>query len=651
MSKRRALSLAASIVIIMSACTGVQYRHASLDSTLVNMTSAQQIQYLRYESVHHPDDLVLRSRYLQVSRQEVDRLMGLAELAESKGDIDTARGYVQEALSLVPESDIANAGLARLDQDSQIKAMLDHASALKAQHPTEALAILDNVLSQQPGNAEAKKMRDAIETGIAATNAPAKSLPALDKRISVDFLEQPLIGVFQLVSRITGLGFVFDRDVQVNNPTTISAHHTPIKQILQMVLQANQLDSKMMGGNTMLIYPRRTDKESEYNDLQVRTFYLQYADAQQALAAIKQIAKTRDAYVDERTNAIMVRDTPAAIDVVQKLIASIDLPQAEMVIDIDVLEVDSNSLVNLGLNYPSSIGLSAEPRREEIAGDFGLQPQGTLTLRELHNINSRDVLINLGSPNLTLNILENHGKTNLLANPRVRVIDRGKAKVLIGERVPVVTSTLSENFSSQSVNYQDVGLVVSVEARVLGVNEVNIKLNLEASSIIDRLTTNNGLVVYTIGTRSAESQMVVHDNETQALAGLLSRSEVDSRSGLPGLSRIPLLTYLFGTHSGNDTRSEVMLLLTPHIVRMQPIPGRNITSFMSGTETRISQNPPAALSGQSTVTVLPTSGGSSYSPPPTPPAPSQPTQPSVSPPAEPGAAPPVEAEHPPAPQP
>lgn len=606
--------LLASSAAIVSACSGVQYRHAQLDGTLAGMTPAQQIDYLRGESLRRPDDLVLRSRYLQVSQREVDRLMGLSQAAESKGDLDTARGYIEQALHLLPGNDVAKASMARIDAETRIKGMLDHAQALAAQHhPGEAMAVLDNVLSMDPANVLAQHMRDRIEGELAAAVPSERLPPGLDKPISVDFIEQPLVGVFQLVSRITGLGFVFDREVQVNHPVTISAHHTPIRQVLAMLLQANQLESKPMGGNTVLVYPRRNDKEGEYRELQVKTFYLQYADAQQAMAMVKQIAKTREVYVDERTNAIVVRDTPEAVAAVQKLIASIDLPQSEVVIDIDVLEVNSNSLLNLGLSYPDSIGLSVEPRAEEAAGALGLQAPGTLTLRELRDINSRDVLVNLGSPNLRLDMLQQGGKTNLLANPRVRVIDRGKAKVLIGERVPVVTSTLSENFSSQSVNYQDVGLVVTVEPRVVGMNEVNLKLTLEASAINNTITTSNGLVVYQIGTRSADSQMVVRDNETQALAGLLQRSEIDASSGLPGLSKIPLLRYLFGTHASSNARSELML--TPHIVRSQPIPGRNVTSFMSGTENRVSESPPAALSGSSKIMAMPQQGGNYPSPP------------------------------------
>ncbi len=350
------------------------------------------------------------------------------------------------------------------------------------------------------------------------------------------------------------------------------------------MLQANQLASKVMSGNSILIYPKRADKETEYRDLVVRTFYLQNAQAAQVLAALKQMVKTRDAVLDERTNAIVMRDSPDAIKVAEQIIRALDVTPAEVVIDAQILEVSSSDLLNLGIQYPNSVEFALQP--EAASPDETPRPTGTLTLAQLRNLNSNDVLAQIGP--VGVNFLQSQGKTKTLANPSIRVRNREKAKVLIGDRLPVVATTLSSNFSSESVNYQDVGLTLEVAPVIVNPDEVQVKMRMEVSNVTDTITTSTGLVAYQIGTRTAETVMSVHNNETQILAGLLQRNERATGSGLPGLSRVPFFDRIFGTRADDAHETELVLLLTPRIVRNQAMPAGNVVSFDSGTENRIS---------------------------------------------------------------
>jgi general secretion pathway protein D len=194
--------------------------------------------------------------------------------------------------------------------------------------------------------------------------------------------------------------------------------------------------------------------------------------------------------------------------------------------------------------------------------------------------------------------------------------------VLIGDRLPVVTTTLSGNFSSESVNYQDVGLTLEVAPVIVNPDEVQVKLHMEVSNVTDTITTQTGLVAYQIGTRMAETVMSVHNNETQMLAGLLQRNDRDTGSGLPGLSRIPLLDRIFGSRSNNQTQTELVLLLTPRIVRNQQVPAGNVMSFDSGTENRITtERDPVAISDSARVLAAPSLPPPVPASPPVPPAP------------------------------
>ncbi|MGO4220386.1 secretin N-terminal domain-containing protein [Lysobacter sp. TAF61] len=619
------LATVTSLALLISCASDM--RHYQMDSMLGKQTPEATAQWLATQSAAHPDDLALRSRYLQVRREVLNDYLRKAVAAYEAGDPAQARDWAGKAIAIAPDDQTPRAMTEWIDRQGQIDSKLKYAESVATQRPQEALAIVTEVLAKQPGNLRAGRLRDAIVSAEGAGSGPTLTRD-LSRPITVQFRDQPLISIFELMSNITGLNFTFDREVASTAPTTIYASNTPVKQVLALVLQANQLASKVVSGNSLLIYPRRPDKELEYRDLMVRTFYLQNAQAPQVLAALKQMTKTRDVVLDERTNAIIMRDSPEAIGVAERLVAAMDVSPAEVVLEAEVLEVSATDLLQFGLLYPDRIEFTASPATG--TDSEGRRTPGVLTLEELKSINSGDILVRLGAPSLALDMLQRQGRTNTLANPRIRVRNREKAKVLIGDRLPVVTTTLSDNFSTESINYQDVGLALEAEPIISSNDEVQVKLRLEVSNVTDTITTSTGLVAYQIGTRTAETVMSVRNNQTQALAGLLQRSEQAGGTGLPGLSRIPILDRIFGTRGSDKRRTELILLLTPHIVRNQGVPADSITDFYSGTETRLSTQrdgegaadaAPVPVSVQSAAAPTPPPSAAPATPPPPPPPP------------------------------
>ncbi|UNK49989.1 hypothetical protein MNR01_02810 [Lysobacter sp. S4-A87] len=633
------LAATASLALLTGCASDV--RHHQMDAMLDKQSQESSLQWLASQAAAHPDDLALRSRHLQVRREVLNDHLRKAVAAYEAGDPAQARDWVGKAIAIAPDEEAPHAMLEWMDHQAQIDSKLKYAESVRAQRPQEALAIATDVLARQPGNVQAGRLRDALQSPGGA-EAPTLTRD-LNVPITVQFRDQPLISIFELMSNITGLNFTFDREVASTTPTTIYASNTPIKQVLSLVLQANQLTSKVVSGNSLLIYPRRPDKEIEYRDLTVRTFYLQNAQAPQVLAALKQMIKTRDVVLDERTNAIIMRDSPEAIGVAERLVAAMDVTPAEVVLEAEVLEVSASDLLQFGLLYPDRIEFTASPAS---GTDSQLrQTPGLLTLEELKSLNSGDILVRLGAPSLALDMLQREGRTNTLANPRIRVRNREKAKVLIGDRLPVVTTTLSDNFSTESINYQDVGLALEAEPIISSNDEVQVRLRLEVSSVTDTITTSTGLVAYQIGTRTAETVMSVRNNQTQALAGLLQRNEQAGGTGLPGLSRIPILDRIFGTRGSDKRRTELILLITPRIVRNQGVPVDSITDFYSGTETRLSTQRDDAI-GDAAVRSATAQGSAAASPPrtgaaavpppsPTPPQSAVPSGPSSPPPQAP----------------
>jgi general secretion pathway protein D len=580
-------------LVLLCACAG-DMRRQHLEAQLSGLPPDQALELLAQQAAQYPDDLQIRSEYLQLRRGVMEDYLTRATTAYDANDLAAARMWTQRAQAAAPGDDSPRQMLELIDTQGPLDSALQYAESIRAEKPDEALTVAGNVLARQPGNVRAARLRDDLLTPASRELTPALTRD-LSQPITVQFRDQPLISIFELVSNITGLNFTFDHDVAATAPTTIFASNTPVKQVLAMVLQANQLASKIVNGNSLLIYPKRQDKEGEYRDLAVRTFYLQNAQAPQVLAVLKQMVKTRDAVVDERTNAIIMRDAPEAIKVAERLVAAMDVTPAEVVLEAQIIEVSATDLLQLGIRYPDRIEFGVKSNVDPT--DTSVLPASYVTLDQLRHLNSSDVVVRLGT--VGLDWLQSMGKTKTLANPRIRVRNREKAKVLIGDRLPVVTTTLSSNFSSESINYQDVGLTLEVQPAIVNAREVQVKLKLEVSNVTDTITTSSGLVAYQIGTRTAETVMSVNNNETQILAGLLQRNERSGSQGLPGLSRIPLLDRIFGTKLNDDKQTELILLLTPRIVRNQSIPAGNAVAFGSGTETRITTEIDGTTGGDS----------------------------------------------------
>jgi general secretion pathway protein D len=209
---------------------------------------------------------------------------------------------------------------------------------------------------------------------------------------------------------------------------------------------------------------------------------------------------------------------------------------------------------------------------------------GQLTVEGLKNLNGSRI----GISNPVLNLRAEDSDTNMLANPRIRVKNRDKAKIHIGDKVPVITSTsTSTGFVAESVNYLDVGLKLDVEPSIHLDDEVDMKVGLEVSNIVREIKSANGTLTYQVGTRNASTTLRLRDGETQALAGLINDEDRKSANKVPGLGDIPVLGHLFSSHRDDRSKTEIVLLITPHIVRNLSRPEAIVAEFMSGTDAAI----------------------------------------------------------------
>lgn len=363
---------------------------------------------------------------------------------------------------------------------------------------------------------------------------------------------------------------------------------------MNILIKTNQLDRLVMNENTVLIYPNTPAKQKEYQSLSVRTFYLANADAKSTANMLRTIVRTRDIFIDEKLNMVTIRDTADAIRVAEKLVAAQDLPEPEVVLELEVLEVNSSRLRDLGIVFPSQFTvLNIVPNPTTITtlpgGQTVTTPNQTttttqLTLNQLRGINSNQIGIN----NPQLNARAELGDSNILANPRIRVKNREKARVHIGDRVPVITTTSTANVGvSEAVNYLDVGIKLDVEPTVFLDSDVSIRVSLEVSNIVREVTSRTGTLTYQLGTRNASTVLRLRDNETQVLAGLISDEDRRSAVRIPLIGELPVVGRLFGSNRTDVRKSEIVLLMTPRVVRNIPAIEASIQEFPAGTEAAV----------------------------------------------------------------
>lgn len=534
--------------------------------------------------VHDPHGVEYKSTYLQTRDRAVSNYIEQASRLASAGKWADAENLYQKTLAIDPENDRAHAGLRAVDADQRhAKLMAEAKAAWDKKDADTAQLKLRSILAENPNHADALTLNRTITEKAAPPIAESALSAAYKKPITIEFKDVALKQVFEVISRVSGLNFLFDKDIRTDQKTSIFLKNSTIASAVYFTLLTNQLEQQVLDGNTILIYPNTPAKQKDYQDMVVKTFFLSNAEAKTVANTLKTIVKSRDVVADEKLNMLIVRDSPDAIRLAEKLVALHDVAEPEVMLEVEVLEVKRTRLQELGIKWPDSLTLTPLPSTTG----------GTLTLRDLRtNLNGSTIGATV-TP-LTINAKTQDDDANILANPRIRARNHEKAKILIGERVPNITTTsTSTGFVSESINYVDVGLKLEVEPSIHLDNDVAIKISLEVSNIVSQLQTKSGSVAYQIGTRTASTVLRLKDGENQVLAGLINDEDRRSADKVPGLGDLPLIGRLFGSTTGNNQKTEIVLSITPHLIRNIQRPDAALSEFRAGTESSLRSRPDA----------------------------------------------------------
>jgi len=522
-----------------------------------------------------PDQLEYRKAYLRTREQIIYRLQEQADQSVKLEKLAVARSSFQRILTIDPANEQARAGMFKLDQLDQHAALLTEAQAsFDKKEYSRTQALVTKVLAENPGSVAANKLARMVAEVLAPASQDNRLNASYRKAINIEFRDAPVRQVFEVISRTSGINFLFDRDVKTDQRTSLFLKNSTVESAIHFVLLTNQLEKQVLDGNTVLIYPNTSAKQKEYQEMVVKSFYLTNAEAKNVSNSLKTLVKTRDIVVDEKLNMLILRDSPDAIKLAEKIIALQDLPEPEVMLEVEILEIKRTRLLEMGIQWPNTLSLAPIPSASG----------GALTLRDLKsNLNPSTIGATVGP--VLIKAKRETGDTNLLANPRIRAKNREKAKILIGERVPNITTTAtSTGFVSENINYIEVGLKLEVEPTIYLDNDVGIKIALEVSSLTNQLKTQSGSVAYQIGTRTASTVLRLKNGETQILAGLINDEERNSGNKVPGLGEMPIVGRLFGSQLDDNQKTEIVLSITPHLIRNIQQPELRNAEFQSGTD-------------------------------------------------------------------
>lgn len=461
--------------------------------------------------------------------------------------------------------------------------------------PKFALLAFEKAYDLEPEEAVYQQARDRVRGQLDSKVSGYELQLSSLKPFAFKFNGAGLKGVFRILSQLSGINFIFDEAVK-DTPVSINLERTNFQQVLNLLCTMHKLGSTILNEKTVLIYPKTTDKVKQYENMEMHTFHLNYMDAKKAINLIRSMLPARKVYVNEETNSIVVRDNSDTVAVIERLLDANDVPDAEVLLDVEVIELNDRNTRNVGLllsRYSVDLGAFNLDSGQLLADTLvKAQSSGsTTTDASISNLINAFNWNGIGGfvtvPNATYNFGKTLAKGEVLSNPKIRVKNKEKAKFTVGTRVPITTTTTNGTIGGFSVNvqYVDVGVKLNAEPLIQLNNTIDIKLSLEVSSIVQRETlADNTTTVVTIGTRNLETVLSLKNGETSVIGGLISRTNTDSKNKIYLLGDIPVIGPFISGNTNTKEKTEIVLAITPHLMRGLIAPPANATSFMSGKE-------------------------------------------------------------------
>jgi general secretion pathway protein D len=536
--------------------------------------------------------------------------------AEAREDFDAAVQNYQKAYSMVPKNQNFRAAYYRVrftdaamhvTKGRNLDAAGDEQGAL-----TELLRAAEIDPSNEAAQQEIAKIRArhgesatipsstpmSVETKeeIESIGAPIELKPMSNEPITLHMAEDSKV-VYQAVGKAAGINVLFDPDY-VSKRTQVDLNNVSVLDALRIVGTLTGTFWRPVTQNTIFVAQNSRSKRAELDEQAVQTFYLSNAwqqnDLNDVQTALRNVMPNAKVFGVASQNAIVMRATPDELLLAQKLVSDLDKSRPEVVVDIAVLEVTKNWERNLGITWPSSVGLQLQSPTSSTSSC----PAGSTTctsttstsptLYNLAHLNSNDIAVTIGAA--TVNALLTDNNTKILQNPRVRAADQQKATLKIGSRIPIATGSYQTGAATALVSslvntqfqYQDVGVNIEVTPTVHFDHDITLKLKVEVTAE-SGTETISGVTEPIISQRVAEQTIRLREGEANILGGINEQQIQDNWSGVPGLSSIPILRYIFGSKDKIISDDEIVFLVVPHVVRSTELTPSNLRTIDTGS--------------------------------------------------------------------
>jgi len=422
--------------------------------------------------------------------------------------------------------------------------------------------------------------------------APPRLSPKSNITMGVTFKDQPPTKIYEAMSKASGINFLFDEKVATDTkPITIDVGNVTLEEALDLLMLQTKSFYKVINENTLLIAPDNRQKRQEYEDQVIRTFYLSNGDTKQVVTLLRSLINSRQIAENPALNSVSIKDTPDKVAIAEKIINANDKSKGEIVVDVELLEINRALVQNLGVDLSNKrISLTFKD------GETSLPLNNLKVLKQQGNWFLGPI------PSVVLDFLRTDSDSKTIAKPSVRVSEGEKAEILIGDRVPIPTTSFN---TSQTVGgnivpitsftYQNVGITVQIEPRVHHNKEVTLKVQVEVSQISGQQRSGgvNGQDQPIIGTRTIQTVIRLRDGETNMLAGLIRREDSDARAGVAGIMSIPGVGKLLSQNASRRNETDIVMTLTPYIVRIPDITEDDLTELWVGTEDNMELRGPA----------------------------------------------------------
>jgi general secretion pathway protein D len=548
--------------------------------------------------------------------------------AEHLQDYDAAYDYYQKALKNDPENAqyLIKFNQARFEASSlhvkngqklrergQLEAAasefqralaIDPSSPIAEQELHKTVNMIEEKNRTNNAATEPPKEDHTGEPSLAAT--PPELKPLSRAPINLKMSNDAKI-VFDTIGKLAGLTIIYDPDFPARR-IPVELNNVTIEQALDIVSLEAKAAWKPVTENVIFVYPDQPAKRRDYEENVVQTFYLsntvQAQELTEVVTGLRQLLDLKRIFQINGQNAIVIRDSPDKLAIASKMISDIDKAKPEVVIQVSVVEARVDHMRNLGIAPGTSATIQVVPpgttTTPTSGGGTGTGTNNTpaLTLQNLKHLTGADYVVTL--PSFTANALLTDSTTKIIQNPEIRSVDGQPAKLRIGDKVPIATGsfqagvgvggTAGTGFVNPLVNtqfqYQDVGVNVDMTPRIHPNHEVSMKLSVEVSSVTGQ-SPIGGIQQPIISQRKIEHEIRLKEGESNVLGGLITRTDTKSLNGWPGLAHIPFLRYFFSEDQHQSEDDEILIILTPHIVRMPEWTRANLRPLYTGTESQV----------------------------------------------------------------